>query len=326
MNNLVSGGTESREHAVSIGLCISIVAGNSRLTERDTVLSQLLDFFDYQRPRVPLTLAISPGEAMHLTDHAPEISWTHGDPGYAQEMYQVQAGSDNDWVEAEMWDSGSVSGSETSVVYGGAELANGQTYYLRVRVSNGSGWSYWYYGQMGMNRCPTVSPGLTPGGGAGIFDNPPELSCDNAQDGDGDEPSYTFEIYTDSQLTSPVAQASDVPQNGGDRTTWRAVTVLLEGAMYYWRVRAGDEYEFVCWDPTAFFFQSVPYVCGDANGDGDGNVADAVYLVNYVFKQEPQPLCAWTAFGPARQPGGSGHSFHRQAGSVPSSRGFRKRK
>ncbi len=32
-----------------------------------------------------------------------------------------------------------------------------------------------------------------------------------------------------------------------------------------------------------------PYVCGDANGDGDTNVADAVYIINYVFKGGPGP-------------------------------------
>jgi subtilisin family serine protease len=31
------------------------------------------------------------------------------------------------------------------------------------------------------------------------------------------------------------------------------------------------------------------YVCGDANGDGDANVADAVYLISYVFNGGPTP-------------------------------------
>jgi hypothetical protein len=40
------------------------------------------------------------------------------------------------------------------------------------------------------------------------------------------------------------------------------------------------------------------YECasGDANADGTVNVADAVYLINYVFKGGPEPICAeyWT--------------------------------
>ncbi|MCK5126165.1 MAG: hypothetical protein KAR42_07905 [candidate division Zixibacteria bacterium] len=33
----------------------------------------------------------------------------------------------------------------------------------------------------------------------------------------------------------------------------------------------------------------LPYVCGDANGDSEVNVADAVFLINYVFKGGPAP-------------------------------------
>lgn len=40
-------------------------------------------------------------------------------------------------------------------------------------------------------------------------------------------------------------------------------------------------------------------VCGDANGDGSVNVADAVYIINYVFKggPAPDPVCAGDANG-----------------------------
>jgi hypothetical protein len=33
----------------------------------------------------------------------------------------------------------------------------------------------------------------------------------------------------------------------------------------------------------------IPYLAGDANGDADVNVADAVYLINYIFKDGPPP-------------------------------------
>ena len=31
------------------------------------------------------------------------------------------------------------------------------------------------------------------------------------------------------------------------------------------------------------------YVCGDANGDGEVNIADGVWIINYVFKGGPAP-------------------------------------
>jgi hypothetical protein len=42
-----------------------------------------------------------------------------------------------------------------------------------------------------------------------------------------------------------------------------------------------------------------PYICGDANDDGDVNVADAVYIINFVFKggPAPDPPCVGDANG-----------------------------
>jgi hypothetical protein len=43
----------------------------------------------------------------------------------------------------------------------------------------------------------------------------------------------------------------------------------------------------------------VEYVCGDANSDVGVNVGDAVYLINYIFKQgpAPSPICSGDANG-----------------------------
>ena len=35
----------------------------------------------------------------------------------------------------------------------------------------------------------------------------------------------------------------------------------------------------------------MPLMAGDANGDGEVNVGDAVYLISYVFKGGPPPQC-----------------------------------
>jgi hypothetical protein len=43
-------------------------------------------------------------------------------------------------------------------------------------------------------------------------------------------------------------------------------------------------------DDKFFMFQiGPPFVCGDANGDGEVNVADGVFIINYVFKGGPAP-------------------------------------
>ena len=40
-------------------------------------------------------------------------------------------------------------------------------------------------------------------------------------------------------------------------------------------------------------------MCGDANGDDQVNVGDAVYLISYIFKQgpAPDPVCIGDANG-----------------------------
>ncbi len=42
---------------------------------------------------------------------------------------------------------------------------------------------------------------------------------------------------------------------------------------------------------TALFADSHIDVCGDANRDGTVNIGDAVYVVNYIFKSGPGPVC-----------------------------------
>jgi hypothetical protein len=50
---------------------------------------------------------------------------------------------------------------------------------------------------------------------------------------------------------------------------------------------------------TADLTISSPYTCGDANGDNEVNIGDAVSIINYVFKggDPPDPLCEGDANG-----------------------------
>ena len=274
-----------------------IIDGNSRYRERDTVMAHILDFFQYRQPTA-MQLTVSPGNQMRLIDHAPSIEWFYGVPGYGQQMYHVQVGSDFDWAAAEMWDYGPISGSNTSVIYAGSALVDGNDYFYRVRVSDGSEWSCWYYGRMRMNAAPTTPADLAPDNGLQLPETPPyTLSNSNAADAEGDALRYSYVVYDDSLMTTLVAQTSDVPENPGGTTSWQISTPLLAGDDYFWRVRADDGYEFGEWSDLASFFVGRGYTCGDANGDAMVNVADAVFLITYVFKGglAPDPLEAGDA-------------------------------
>ncbi len=74
----------------------------------------------------------------------PMIHWSYFDTNpTTQSAYQVEVGTDNDWTVAELWSTGSVTGSDTAVLYAGAALANHTTSYLRVRVSDGLNFGPW---------------------------------------------------------------------------------------------------------------------------------------------------------------------------------------
>ncbi len=64
---------------------------------------------------------------------------------------------------------------------------------------------------------------------------------------------------------------------------------------YQIKVKAKDIYDAESLWSTAFFayFEGMPYICGDANGDEGINVSDAVWIINYVFvtgSPPPDPL------------------------------------
>jgi sugar lactone lactonase YvrE len=277
----------------------AIVNGDSRWTEREIIMDEILDFFAYQRPQSLISLAVAPGDPLHMTEHTPELSWSHSDAEFVQQEYHVQVGDDDDWSVPEMWDYGPTSGSDTSLVYAGTALSDGLTYYYRVRVSNGITWSYWYYSEFRMNSIPALPTDLDPDNMQELYDNPPTLSHANSQDDEGDGLTYSYEVYDDELLTELIVQASGIPEGDCGTTTWEPPDTIPDENDYFWRARAYDAFEYGGWSKVATFYVLAPYFCGDANGDDEVNVGDAVFLINYIFKAgpPPDPVCVGDANG-----------------------------
>ena len=81
----------------------------------------------------------------------------------------------------------------------------------------------------------------------------PILSINNSTDADEHALRYTFEIYSDSGLTSLIASSSGV-QEGENTTAWQVDVSLIDNAFYYWRTRAFDGIGYSGWMATATFF------------------------------------------------------------------------
>ena len=115
------------------------------------------------------------------------------------------------------------------------------------------------------------------------------LTHSNNPDNEGDALTYTYELYDDDLMTTLAETISDYPSGTDATTSWSPATSLVIGEDYFWRVRADDGYEAGEWSETASFVVVAAYLCGDANGDDQANVGDAVFLINYVFKSGAAP-------------------------------------
>jgi hypothetical protein len=239
----------------------AVVSGDSRWRDRESVMSDLLNFFGYQRPAeypAVADLAVSPGDPTHMLEHIPDISWSYYDAAaLPQTQYHVQVSDDNSWLVSEMWDSGPLAGTETQATYGGGELMDGITYYLRVRSHNGTLWSDWTYGEMHMNAVPAPATDMNPSDLSGVTGANPDLSHTNAEDIENDNLTYAYEVYADAEMTTLVDQASGHPEEPL-ATSWTVTTALDDDQVYYWRVRGSDPLEDGEWtDLAAFWVNSV---------------------------------------------------------------------
>ncbi len=268
---------------------------SDRWYNRDAMLDRLLEFFAFQvpseSPEVSL-VTVGPVDVSHITDHTPEISWSFSDPQSSlQERFQIQVGSDGDWLDAEMWDSGPVLSGDESTEYAGLPLLDGDDYWVRVRAQNGSLWSSWNSTVIHLNDVPVVT-GLTPANGTEVSENPPVLSFTLPADLEDDPLTFQCQLFSDEELTNQVDDIGGLTGTEGEAVSWQLTALIPEEASYFWRVCSNDGFENGAWCDAVSFYMGVTYLCGDANGDFLVNIGDAVFIVNFIFNsgQEPDPL------------------------------------
>jgi len=91
----------------------------------------------------------------NLTSYTPNFSWGYSDgDSDVQSHYQVWVGTSEGTYD--MWDSGAVASSATSVDYGGGSLQNGAQYYLQIRTKDGAEWGGWTTGTFRINAPPVT--------------------------------------------------------------------------------------------------------------------------------------------------------------------------
>jgi hypothetical protein len=135
-------------------------------------------------------------------------------------------------------------------------------------------------------QSPTTAAPELPSYGSTVNTSTPTLVWTVAK-GDRSSPEF-FEI----ELSNDPLFSGDPPYFHYTELT--GTSLLLPDPLpaedtYYWRINhydlAGNETGY----SSASSFTYLTYICGDANADLQVNVADAVYIINYVFKGGPAP-------------------------------------
>jgi hypothetical protein len=95
---------------------------------------------------------------------------------------------------------------------------------------------------------------------------------------DGGTPPYTWDVTSGTLPNGMTLDASTGEISG----------VATESGLFYFTVRATDASAEPLTDVQPLDI-TLGITCGDANTDGQANVADAVYMINFVFKEGPAP-------------------------------------
>lgn len=176
----------------------------------------------------------------HLVSHQPEIYWSFYDTLVSEQAgFEVEVGTDSNWAVPGLWSTGQVMTSDSSCLYDGDTLVDGESYFLRIRLSNGIEWGMWAVTKFRMNTTPV--PCLIQPEDNGIITNlPPEVQF-SAGDAESDVIAFTIQIATDSSFMFPLV----LHDNGtsGDVISIEIDSVLEENDRYWWRVRAYDYFE-----------------------------------------------------------------------------------
>ena len=97
-----------------------------------------------------------------------------------------------------------------------------------------------------------------------------------------DNDTVTYDIYFGTDSIPPLI-SSKHPSTSFDPGT------MMYDTTYYWRVVAWDNHDTSRVGPVWSFVTGPEWILGDCNRDREITISDAVYLLNYILKDGPEP-------------------------------------
>ena len=141
----------------------------------------------------------------------------------------------------------------------------------------------YFWGELEPNLPPASFSLLSPVDKDTVLRKPVFLDWGDALDPNpSDRVIYTLHISSSSQFDPESTIVID-----NLSSSQRSVSLDQNGLIYWWKVRAYDKWGEGSWSNEIFSFDLENY--GDVNGDGNIDVGDVVFLVNYLYRSGPTP-------------------------------------
>lgn len=140
-----------------------------------------------------------------------------------------------------------------------------------------------FWGEPEPNLPPSSFSLLSPANRDTVLIKPVFLDWGDATDPNPfDRVTYTLEVSSSAQFNPESTLVVD-----NLSLSQCSVSLDQNGLVYWWKVRAYDKWGEGIWSNEVFSFDLEDY--GDVNGDGNIDVGDVVFLVNYLFRSGPAP-------------------------------------
>ncbi len=130
------------------------------------------------------------------------------------------------------------------------------------------------------NQAPYQAVSPNPANGASGVSTTPTLSWTGGDPDPGDDVFY--DVYLGTALPPNLVSSNQ------SLTTF-VPAALTVNQLYYWRVDAKDQLGLSTAGEIWTFTTASGFVCGDADASTQVSIADAVYIINYIFSGGPAP-------------------------------------